>query len=243
MVVGTVEGLALTCFAAIQVVGWARIDPFGLIEGNTVASHGLFLTIAVASWMAADFVSGLAHYLADNYGSEHTPWVGPALIGPFREHHRAPEAMLAHGFLERNGNSALISLPTIAWIPFVPLGPIVSGLASGALMMTLWVLLTNQIHAWAHASRRPVWVRMLQVCGVLLSPEHHAVHHAPYAEGDGAQDEPSPTGLRRLSSKGGNYCITSGVCDRIIALFQRPQRTIRSASAVVASQSSSSHGN
>jgi ubiquitin-conjugating enzyme E2 variant len=237
-VVKAVEATALVSFVILQVTGWTLIRPFDLIEQSTLLSHSLFVAIAVLSWMSADLVSGIAHFLADNYGSEDTPWVGPALIRPFREHHQAPFAMLQHGFLERNGNSALISLPTIAWIPFVPEGPLVSAVAAGVLMMTLWVLWTNQIHAWAHSTRRPGWVRLLQAWGVLLSPEHHEVHHAPFSEKSGpSPDEPTKAGLARLTSKGGNYCITSGVCDRVLTLSQRSERPMRPASAAAGPQS------
>lgn len=219
--VSWIEAGAIASFALIQVTGWINIGTTDLIDQRPILSHFLFLAIAISSWMVADFFSGLAHYIADNHGTETTPIIGPTLIGPFREHHFAPRAMLKHGFLERNGNSALIALPTIAWIPFLSLSPLFRGLAMGVLMMTLWIVLTNQIHAWAHEEHPPRWVALLQKWGVLLSPERHAIHHAPYD--DIAAPGPVPT----QGKAGGNYCITSGVCDRMAGAVGRLFRGAR----------------
>jgi len=43
--------------------------------------------LAVLGYLAADFLSGFAHFLADNFGSYDTPIIGPNFIQPFREHH------------------------------------------------------------------------------------------------------------------------------------------------------------
>ena len=42
----------------------------------------------------------------------------------------------------------------------------------------LFVFCTNQFHKWAHTKNPAGWVRLLQRAGLILSPEHHAVHHA-----------------------------------------------------------------
>jgi ubiquitin-conjugating enzyme E2 variant len=170
------------------------------------------------AWLSADLASGLAHYAADNFGSPSTPLIGKTMIQPFREHHLSPREMLKHGFLERNGNSALISLFALGWLPFVSPSPWTSPLATVALLMTLWVFLTNQIHAWAHAERAPWGVRMLQRTGLILSPEHHAVHHAPYERAADRWGSHEPDG------SGGNYCITSGACDRLLRALRQATR-------------------
>src|SRR5690606_8054390 len=42
----------------------------------------------------------------------------------------------------------------------------------------LGVLMTNQIHKWAHAPHRaPAAVRFLQRAGIILPPGHHLRHH------------------------------------------------------------------
>jgi sterol desaturase/sphingolipid hydroxylase (fatty acid hydroxylase superfamily) len=40
---------------------------------------------------------------------------------------------------------------------------------------------TNQFHKWAHQDAPPRIVRVLQRARIILSPEHHRVHHtAPF---------------------------------------------------------------
>src|SRR5712692_2933848 len=53
-----------------------------------------------AGFVAADFVSGLVHWLADTWGRSDWPIIGPAIIRGFREHHADPDAILAHDFIE-----------------------------------------------------------------------------------------------------------------------------------------------
>ena len=42
----------------------------------------LLPAIAVVAYLAADLASGFVHFLADNFGSEETPILGPNFIGP-----------------------------------------------------------------------------------------------------------------------------------------------------------------
>ncbi len=70
-------------------------------------------------YLAADFMSGLTHWLADRYGTVDTTLVGAHFIGPFREHHVDQEEITRHGFVELNGNTSLPAVPvlalTLAW--------------------------------------------------------------------------------------------------------------------------------
>jgi ubiquitin-conjugating enzyme E2 variant len=60
-----------------------------------------------------------------------------------------------------------------------------------------WGVPTNQIHYWAHMERPPALVAWLQRRRLILSPEHHRVHHAsPFAT---------------------HYCITTGWCNPLLA--------------------------
>ena len=68
------------------------------------------------------------------------------------------------------------------------------------MVFTSWfVFCTNQFHKWAHDDDPARWVRTLQQAGLILSPKHHAIHHA--------------------SPQNKSYCITVGwmnpVLDRI----------------------------
>jgi plasmanylethanolamine desaturase len=162
----------------------------------------LFLTSGLLAWLLADFASGTVHFIADNFGSPDTPVLGRLLIAPFRQHHATPLDLLEHDFLERNANNAFIASPLLIWVPFVELhASWALFLACLSLQMAIWAALTNEIHAAAHASKVPTWVRMLQEYGVVLSPRHHQTHHLTHP----------PSG--RIPHF--HYCITSGICDRL----------------------------
>jgi hypothetical protein len=84
----------------------------------------------------------------------------------------------------------------------------------GAFFLTvcLAVFLTNQFHKWAHLDAPPGWVRRLQLWGLVLSKEHHDVHH----------ESPYDT----------YYCITVGVWNPLLdrtRFFERVERLIRHA--------------
>ena len=45
--------------------------------------------------------------------------------------------------------------------------------------LSLFIVATNQFHKWAHADNPPrVAVRLCSAGGLILSPEHHNIHHA-----------------------------------------------------------------
>ncbi len=53
----------------------------------------MVLAGALVGYVAADFISGLVHWLADRYGTPQTPFAGPNFVGPFRQHHVDPRAL------------------------------------------------------------------------------------------------------------------------------------------------------
>ncbi|MFZ5628573.1 MAG: fatty acid desaturase CarF family protein [Spirochaetota bacterium] len=139
--------------------------------------HAVF--IFVGAWLAADFVSGFVHFLADTYGSVETPVLGKTFIYPFREHHVDPLAITRHSFLETNGANSIISLPVLGAV-------LLTTDAESNPLLRLWVccflgaiFLTNQIHKWAHMPMPPVFPRALQRLRVILTPGGHAIHHTP----------------------------------------------------------------
>jgi len=152
------------------------------------------LGAALLGYMAADFVSGWVHWLADNYGTEHTPIVGPTFVRTFREHHLDQKAITRHDFIETNGDSCVVSAPVLALVAiFVPAMPGVGwavGIHTFALAMCLGVLLTTQSHKWSHMENPPLVARVLQSMRLVINPKHHAKHHR------GKHDT--------------HYCITTG---------------------------------
>jgi len=68
--------------------------------------------LAVLAYLAADFLSGFVHFLADNFGSYDTPIIGPNFIEPFREHHIDPKGIVGNDFVDANGNNSLRAFPS-----------------------------------------------------------------------------------------------------------------------------------
>ncbi len=150
---------------------------------------------AFAAYLAADFLSGLVHALCDNLGSVDTPVVGQKFIRSFREHHADPLDMTRGDFVRVNADNFLVCLPLV--IPVLLWVDIGAHVFVGTFVLSLLglVVVTNQIHKWAHLARIgervPVPVVRLQRRGLILSPAHHEIHHTPPHES--------------------HYCITSGI--------------------------------
>jgi ubiquitin-conjugating enzyme E2 variant len=179
------DALALVLFAA----GSAYLLIDTLLNGRT-PGYATLIAVVVSAVLAADFVSGLVHFLADNFGNPDTPLLGRMFIFPFREHHVDPLAITRHGFLETNGASCLVALPALAATLLFTTSGEHTLLRFSILAFLMAIFLTNQIHKWAHTSHPPHTVRLLQRCRIILSPRSHAIHHtAPHDS---------------------NYCITTG---------------------------------
>lgn len=171
------------------------------------AQFAIILTAGVLGYLAADFLSGTAHWFCDTFYEEDTPIIGSMLIHPFREHHRDPRKMTEHSFLELTGNSALALVPVAAlalWIREKAEGS-AAGLLEvfgDAFVLALCVGLfaTNLFHKWAHTEHPARWVTWLQRLGLILAPDHHDGHH---------------TAPNRKS-----YCVTSGWANRLTDRFR-----------------------
>src|SRR5918994_4948991 len=90
-----------------------------IYQGMAVFGYVWLLpVIAVLAYLAADFISGFVHFLADNFGSSEMPVIGPHFIGAFREHHVDPKGITRHDLIDTNGNNSLVSLPfmLLVWL-------------------------------------------------------------------------------------------------------------------------------
>jgi len=157
------------------------------------ADLGWILPAALLGVLATDLLSGVVHWLCDNFGDERTPLLGPLLIGPFREHHLAPEAMTQHGLLRVNHNNCVgiaALLGAFLWLTRAEPGQ-AYGVFGHAFLVGFAgaIYATNTIHRWAHEARPPLLARALQRLGLAIRPAHHARHH--------------------LTGRG-HYCITTG---------------------------------
>ena len=155
---------------------------WSFITENPLAS----LLISFFGYVAADFMSGLVHWIGDTWGDPSMPIIGQYFIRPFREHHVDQTAITRHDFTETNGANCLatmvVLLPTIV-VLYGSHSPLVLGFHVFAFAMTMGVFGTNQFHKWSHLpdNVRPRTIRWLQSVGLILPPAHHAKHHAsPY---------------------------------------------------------------
>ncbi len=166
--------------------------------------------VFIAGVATADLASGLVHWGADTWGRDDLPFVGPRLLVPFRVHHINPDDFLRRSFVDTNGDVALLAVPLVAALLFVPLD------TSWGVPATLFGLafssagaMTNQIHQWAHMPSPPLPVRLLQDGGLILGRTAHSTHHArPYDA---------------------HYCITTGWWNRplqAIGFFRGLERAI-----------------
>ncbi len=198
--VRALETLSFLAFIALFSWGSVRALLLGcalpLEEALTLAP--LSITIA---WLLSDLLSGLIHFAGDRIGHAHWPLLGPGFIAPFREHHSSPRAILTHGLCERMGSHALGTTPLLVGALLIgdasDPGSVTAlhfGLVFFLMSLSFWLVLTGQIHVWAHQRAVPGWVRKAQTMGLVLSPEQHACHHR---------------GAHRS-----HYCITSGFWDR-----------------------------
>jgi uncharacterized membrane protein YeaQ/YmgE (transglycosylase-associated protein family) len=193
------------------LMGWLAIS---IVRGwGSQGNVWLTILMIVGGYLLADLLSGIVHFLADNFGSPDTPFVGQGFVLPFRQHHVDPLGITRHGFFIANGNNALVCLPVLIPVAlFVPVTTSTTGYAAGVFtfVMLLAVFLTNQTHKWAHMDNPPMPVRWMQAAGLILSKEHHDIHHVrPYNT---------------------HYCITVGAWNSLFErfrVFDRSERLIR----------------
>jgi ubiquitin-conjugating enzyme E2 variant len=157
-------------FSACLTVLTAGLALRSLPEGDVwLAALSLFGGLCVA-----DFMSGLVHWSADTYGSPTMPIFG-GFVRTFREHHTDQVDITLHDFIETNGDASIFSTPVHVALLFL----LEDSLALFCLLGVFGSSYFNsQIHKWAHLTERSRAVRFLQRGRLLLSPHHHARHHA-----------------------------------------------------------------
>jgi plasmanylethanolamine desaturase len=126
--------------------------------------------------LTADFVSGVAHWALDTWGSTATPVFG-FLIRSFREHHVDQTSITRHDFIETNGDNTLPINPVLLMMAFVPVTETTVPYHTFLVSLTLLVAFTNQCHKWAHEVRPHPWAKLAMEYHLILSPQNHRLHH------------------------------------------------------------------
>lgn len=168
---------------------------------------------ALLGILAADFTSGFVHWMFDTWGSVDTPVFGKLAIRTFRHHHVDATAITRHDFVETNGHNFSLSFP-VAIVGLLFVRPSTATLfdvfvGMSCLSLVVFNAMTSQIHKWAHTKTPPRFVQLLQRARLIISPDHHAGHHAaPHTR---------------------NYCITVGWLNgplRAVRFFETLERVI-----------------
>lgn len=192
-----IEVSGITVFFALSSWSFAQLVVVTSV-GSLDGCWGLIGMGVLGGLLFADFISGFVHWAADNWGDPDWPIVGTGFIRPFRYHHEDPLALTRHGFVELNGNNCIVALLVVG--PSLSMGaePTAASFLGTVfwLSVAFWVLLTNQVHAWAHLPEVSGFVYWLQRSKLVLGPDHHHIHHQP--------------------PHNRNYCITNGWMNPIL---------------------------
>lgn len=143
-----------------------------------IVTEAALAVIWIAACLAiADFITGLLHWAEDT-------WLAPGkselldrwVVRDNIDHHRMPGTIRAGHYWQTNRVciSAAVAIALALLLFHVH--------AWQAYLILFLGSQSNQIHMWAHSSRVPRWVALLQRAGILQSRNQHAKHHkSPYA--------------------------------------------------------------
>ena len=151
--------------------------------GRAIESTGDWIYLgftALTGYLTADFLSGVVHWAGDTIGDETTPFLGKNFVMPFRQHHVDPKEISTHDLIETNGNNCIVVLAPLVIAYCVMPSETGFWFFASTLMgfLGLFIVATNQFHKWAHSDNPPRVAVLLQRWGLILSPEHHNIHHA-----------------------------------------------------------------
>jgi ubiquitin-conjugating enzyme E2 variant len=133
----------------------------------------------VIGYFIADFASGVVHWGMDTWFSER---VFGRAVAIAREHHTHPQNILGYGFLE---HSTLGSAPSAL---FIGLASLVTMLFRGSsvtayCLMIVWLITSTclffgtNFHNLGHRRSKSRLLRLMQKLHLVITPEHHWVHH------------------------------------------------------------------
>lgn len=133
------------------------------------------VTDLLLAYLIADFISGVLHFLEDNFWSPHTPIIG-SIIEANRMHHLQPRYMLRYTYFETIGSTLYVTTPflLISWLIFgyIPM-----------LLIYIWAFGSqiNQVHKYSHMTEaeQPVHYKVLRHLR-LVQTHHHCHHQPPY---------------------------------------------------------------
>jgi ubiquitin-conjugating enzyme E2 variant len=134
-------------------------------------TSGLFSFVFAV--IAADFLVGFVHWIEDAYVREDWPVLGPLVGRPNILHHHLPRHFVRNSWMQSCWDQLLLAgvIVGIAWS--------VDGLSWPVMVFAVLVGNANEIHKWAHRSRRENGrlITLLQDLHLIQGARHHAIHH------------------------------------------------------------------
>ena len=142
---------------------------------NAISGETMLLKLIggffVCLW-AADFLTGMAHWLEDTYCLENYPLIGSFICEPNIEHHIDPQLMVREGtFFSRN---------LLQWALCGGVYVLLWSIGLGGIFTFTTLLLTsfgNEIHRWNHMSKTNGFVTFMKDTGLIQVQKQHSLHH------------------------------------------------------------------
>lgn len=124
--------------------------------------------------LAADFISGVVHWVEDTYAR---PGIHPLLdewiVEPNIWHHQSPASIISGTYWESTRVSVILAAGAalLFWLCGVR--------AWEAYFIVALTSQANYVHKLSHKRQKQPVVRALQALGLMQSVWHHAQHHRP----------------------------------------------------------------
>ena len=127
----------------------------------------------IGAWFFADFVTGVLHWVQDQYLTSNTKISILRSIAKDNDlHHTKPNAM-ANNTLWKSTETSIVPAATLYGVCLVTSAPLL-----------FWIGITfgifaNVIHSFNHKAdfKVPVFAKVMRKTGLFQSKKHHAIHH------------------------------------------------------------------
>lgn len=171
-------------YASLAVFcGMMMIFVFDMMNrSDQISFIPLFFSILMGM-AAADFFSGLLHWLFDTWGSSDSLFWGEYIVKSFREHHTRPHLILKRNWIESNGVPIMVVVSVhIVYTIFIEdrLIPISQSVHMSMFLFCFYFMMavSNEIHKLCHYPKKcGYFVETLRFFKIIPSVADHKKHH------------------------------------------------------------------